>query len=132
MSDYVLNDDGTANFEFDNFTRVLKRPTLGQYRQLVEGLGALRDEVLNKITTDDATQKQTASVQIELVVDWFDNTFRVLAGEGFPRKTVPATEETPEHEVVDEDKLPSWLISAELVAELIGHWQTVPSHRGDR
>ncbi len=144
MSDYVLNDDGTATFDFDDFTRVLKRPTLRKYRENVEALGALRDEVLTKMTEDDdgPTQKKTMTVQIDLVVGWFDHVFESLSGEGLPRRATTEEEreayrflhpghDAPE-EIVDEDKIPSWLISADVVAELINHWQQNPSRRGAR
>lgn len=124
MADYTLNPDGTATFEFDEFTRVLRRPTLRQYRTSLESLGAMREQALEAQEPDgESVSINTVGVQLDLVIAWFDETFKDLAGEGLPRT---------EDDVVDEDKLPPWLLNAELIGKLVTHWQTNPSRRGAR
>ena len=120
--DYELNDDGTATFEFDGITRVLKRPTLRQYRTAVEALGGRKDTLLGA-TKDGDIESVGVGVQLDALVEWFDVVFTDLAGEGLPK--------TADGEI-DEDRLPSWLLSGTIVQGLVGHWQAVPSHRGGR
>ena len=112
--DYALEDDGTVQFNFGGITRVLKRPTLRQYREIMQGLGDLRDQLLENGDTG------VVKVQIDVMVKWFDDVFTSLAGEGLPK--------IGKH--VDEDKLPSWLLSNDIVTDLVRHWQTVPSRPG--
>jgi hypothetical protein len=113
--DLSFNDDGTITFEFDKVTRVLHRPTLGEYREAVESLGRMRAEAVKK-----------PEQSFTLVLEWFDSIFTTLAGEGLPKKTVE------DESVVDDSKLPSWLLSGDLIGEIINHWQTSPNHRGAR
>lgn len=128
MSDYTLNDDGTINFNFDSFTRVLKRPNLRQYRTAVEALTKGEQRV----------EGDEVNVRLDFVIGWFDEVIAMLAGEGFPRVPAVDDEENPivvddkPVMVIDEDRLPAWLLKAELMAELVIHWRDNPSHRGGR
>lgn len=119
MSDgYDLNPDGTALFEFEGVTRVLKRPTLGGYRAIIEQLGSLRDQV----TKAQAEEKELpVDIQLGLLLDWIDFVFKRLAGEGLPRT---------KDEVIDEEVVPAWMLSSQVVSDLIALWQTVPSRHG--
>jgi hypothetical protein len=123
MSDndgYDLNENGTITFEFEGITRVLKRPTLGQYRGVIDALGTLRDDVV-------AAQKEGTDLkpgqQLDLLIVWLDHVLVTLAGEGLPRTA---------DGVFDEDRIPAWLLSGTVVTDVIGHWQTVPSRHGGR
>lgn len=124
MSGYKLNDDGTAAFTFEDFTRTLKRPTLRQYREAVESLGLMRDDV---VKANPDTVQSIVKVNIDLVIQWFDEVFLSLAGEGFPR----IADETGDL-VIDEDRIAPWLLAGTIIAELVSHWQENPSPHGAR
>jgi hypothetical protein len=122
MSDefFQLNDNGTVDFGFGGITRTLARPTLGQYRRLLEKLGAARDSLVVDENDPDAKQPRIEE-QFEKLLEWFDDLFKMLAGEGFPRNDDGS---------IDEDSVPSWIIASDVVTDLVKHWQVVPSRRG--
>jgi len=115
--DYELKADGTAVFHFDDITRTLKRPTLRQYRELVESLGAMRDKL---IAASDAANGEEVNVPVALQFDellgWLGQVCETLSGESLP----------------DEDLLPPWVLSPQIAGDLVTHWSTIPSHRGGR
>jgi hypothetical protein len=139
---YTLNEDGTAVFEFDGLIRTLRRPKLGQYRTLIESLGEFREEVLQAAkAAEDGADAAPLKIgeQLDKLLDWFDGVFTSLAGEGLPRRTAyfdgqgkETTEElaVSSGQVIDQDRLEPWLLSGQVVTDLIQHWQTVPSRRG--
>lgn len=117
--DYSLNDDGTITFAFDTVTRVLRRPSLKQYREAVEELARVRSGLFG----GDLLNPKIAGVdeQLDKIIGWFDTVFVALAGEGLPR--------TPEGEI-DDAVLPSWLLNGDIIQEMVSHWQTSPNRRG--
>jgi len=119
--EFTLNPDGTITFDLDGAVRVLRRPTLRQYRDALETLSALRDEI--EPSAEDEGFSTTVKIQLDKIVLWLDHIFKELAGEALPR--------TSDGEI-DDTKLPAWLLSGELIASIITHWQAVPSHRGGR
>lgn len=134
---YTLNEDGTAVFEFAGIIRTLKRPTLGQYRSILESLGEFRDEVLRAAKAAEKGEAVQLKIgeQLDKLLNWIDGVFVQLAGEGLPRKIVTVEDTTGEtpgstEEVIDEDKLSPWLLSGVVVTELVTHWQSAPSRRG--
>jgi hypothetical protein len=116
INDYSLNDDGTVTFAFEHVTRMLRRPNLRQYRDAVESLSRLRQSYMNPESGTVDMDKQ-----LDGIVSWFDSVFQSLAGEGFPRN---------EDGSIDDTQLPPWLLNAEIITDLIGHWQTSPNRRG--
>lgn len=127
--DYDLRDDGTVHLIFSGIQRTLKRPTLGEYRELVEALG----EEGSSSPGDSAVK-----IRVDQMVAWLDKVTLSLAGEGLPR-TALLNKETGEVVldeannpvlIVDEKKLPSWVSGQELAVDLIRQWQTIPNRRG--
>lgn len=145
---YELNEDGTAEFAFEGVFRKLKRPTLGQYKAILEALADLRGDILKRQRELEglegeeleAKKRELAetvdlSEQINVFLGWLDVVFATLAGEGLPRTTITVedpTGETPpaEKSVFDDTKLPVWITNALVITDLVQHWQTVPSRRG--
>lgn len=119
---FSLNPDGTITFEFSGVTRVLRRPTLKQYRASLETLSALRDEAAGDAEEGDVSSG-TIKMQLDKIVEWLDQTIKSLSGEGLPRASDGE---------IDEDLLPAWLLSGEVIRDVITHWQTVPSRHGGR
>jgi len=124
---YTLETDGTVTFDIgDGSTRRLKRPSLGQYRKLMELLDTLRRDAnkrqQERTERGDATQAPGAGESVDDMVTWLDGVFNELSDSPLPRM----------NDSVDIDKLPVWFVSTELVTDLIGHWQSTPSHRGGR
>lgn len=127
MSDYFLNEDGTATFELKKVTRVCRRPNLKEYRELVEAL-----------SSGDG-KKDNITVRISLALEWWDTVFTLLAGEGLLKtkkldgegKVVKDENDEPIM-IIDETKLEPWLITDVVIVGLIAHWQTFPSPPGDR
>ncbi len=125
IDDYTLNPDGTVDFDLGGIQRHLKRPTLGQYRTLVE---ALADE------GEHGENDSAIKIRIDQMVTWLDKVCIELAGEGLPRTEIP--DPAPKAKagatitVIDEDKLPAWISSQALPTDLVLQWQTIPNHRG--
>jgi hypothetical protein len=113
--DYELKTDGTAVFHFDDITRTLKRPTLREYRELVESLGNLRDELI-EASGGDTEVNVPVKLQFDKLLGWLDEVCQTLSGEPLP----------------DEDSLPPWVLSPQIAGDLVTHWSTIPSHRGGR
>lgn len=116
MSDgFELRNDGTVCLQFDeNKTVNLRRPTLGEYRLLIEAIERVRSEA--SAVVNDEADVTTVDKLNDLVLDWFRLVFKTL-GDG---------------ELPGEDDMPAWVLNSELPRDLIDHWQKVPSRRGVR
>lgn len=140
-----LNDDGTVTCSVGQKRHRLRRPTMGELRQLRESQVQVEDDVQETFTPyreqlgeldaqmDDAEGDErralrsqhrkvndAALVEIEAVrAGWIREVFAVLA------KPLP--------EPSDDDpaaELEPWMVAPELAVTLVGHWRAVPFHRG--
>lgn len=122
-----FNTDGTITFEYENLHRVLKRPSLRQYRTLLESLSRMRDEALERGGGEELDETKVnmgvIAFQMEALVKWFDEMFDALSGEPLPRRDDGS---------IDDDRLPSWLLSGGVINDIVTHWQSVPSRHGGR
>jgi hypothetical protein len=95
----VLRPNGTVRLELESGRYTLRRPTLREYRLLAEHLRDLAEE-----------HPGSASAAIAQSVDWLREAFGRLGDRPLP----------------GDDGLPSWVSSARIPSELVGHWQTAP------
>lgn len=122
-----FNTDGTITFDYGDLHRVLKRPSLRQYRNLLESLSRMRDEALARsggdLEDESKVNMGVISYQLDALVAWFDEMFESLSGERLPRRDDGS---------INDDLLPSWLLSGGVINDVVSHWQTVPSRHGGR
>lgn len=112
---FELRSDGTAVFQFDdNLVIDLRRPTLGEYRLLSEALEQMRQDTIATSSEDNASSVLVALS--DLLLTWEAKVFETLGNAPLP----------------SEDQLPAWMLNGAITAQLIEHWQKVPSRRGVR
>lgn len=123
MKQLELADDGRVIIRTDGGEWVLRRPTLGEYRRLVELAGAA-DEKLRVAV--EATEDVNAQVQISAALQYGAEGQPALYGAVI-RAYI---EMLAEGEPPDIDDLPSWAVSSRAAARMIGHWRAVPLDLG--
>lgn len=116
-----LNDDGTIKLELgDGRTYVLRRPRLGEYRQL-------KTKLNEGLADMNARAKELASVASgempvgdwddgsQFLVEWVTTAIELLSGVAAP----------------DPDEWPAWLGSnGKLPGQWMAHWREVPLDHG--
>ncbi len=129
-----MADNGTVTFDLDGTTIKLRRPTLGEYRDVLrEPLDEIMDtanDALNDINAmADAAADMPADEQRaklpetrkfrreigrkldDMRLDWFRTVCKVLG---------------PADLNFDDIEMPVWALDADLAAELVSHWRTRP------
>lgn len=148
-----LHKNGTVTVVIDADRFELRRPKAGEYRRLREQLEEINDEILVLADQTDtasgpireereATKRLAGADEIARIragittADQLEHRKRLRVfnahvenkrGEWF--RTVIQTLSPVALERPDED-LPNWFFTADISAELIRHWQAVPSPRG--
>lgn len=118
-----LNPDGTAALHLpDGGTRVLRRPKLRQFRELVEGLTRAQKSLEADRDAQEAAEKagepppDISPVRAdEVMLAWLNEAITVLA-PGTPTLT--------------EDDVEPWMTTTGITTALVVHWRTVPSLPG--
>jgi hypothetical protein len=133
----VMNDNGTVTFDLDGTSISLRRPTLGEYRDVLrEPLDEIMDvatdalqeiEVLQQAAKDESKEEQQARVPEarrlrrdigrkldDMRSDWFRLVLKTLG---------PVDLDT------DQIEMPMWVTDPDLAPELISHWRTRPGPR---
>jgi hypothetical protein len=109
--------DGTVRFQFNGTGTIsLGRPTLKQYRNLVESLSDLRSRASGTTAEDGSVREGEEITLLDLLLEWYAVVFTELGDGPLP----------------DEENLPAWLLNGQIAADLVEHWQKVPSRRGGR
>lgn len=121
MSDdaFVLNDDGTATFNFgDAGVRTLRRPKLKQYRYLIEELNRMRKDLIPDASNAEEAAEADIDVdeQFNRLLAWLSEVFETLGDQPLP----------------GEDDLEPWVLNGAIPRDLVQHWIEVPTRRGAR
>src|SRR5437763_1538090 len=108
---FELNENGSIDLEWTGqdpgtvHRRHLRRPTLREYRILVEQMGELAGK--------SVAGKPASSLGHTL--EWMKLVF-----EGSEELGLPGLSDQP---LPGEDDLPSWLVAGEVPSNLVSHWQ---------
>lgn len=113
---FELVADGTVVFQLSEKSTIkLRRPSLGEYRKLVEQVEQMQEDAAAIITSKNGAL--TVDKLSDLLLEWVRLAVSLL---GSPEELPP------------EDELPAWILNADLTRDLVAHWQKVPSRRGVR
>lgn len=112
-----FNPDGTITFEFEGtgedgaaiqLKRVLRRPKLKQYRNLMATLADVETK-----SNEVPEEERSANLTIDLIIDWYNEVFSTIS------------------EPVNEDDIPVWVATDQsLIMDIVKHWSTSPFRRG--
>lgn len=130
----VLADNGTVTFDLEGTKVTLRRPTLGEYRDVLrEPLDEIMDTANDAL--DEINAMAEASVDMtpeeqrtripearklrreigrkldDMRIEWFRTVCKVLG---------------PTDLNFDEIEVPVWALDSDLAAELVSHWRTRP------
>lgn len=123
----VLADDGTIIIRTKTQEWILERPTLGEYRKLVE-LTEATDQVLRSALAEVPDGPDQAQVRLDLADDFQKGTNgRPALYANLVRSfcEMLAAGDPP-----DVEDLPSWAVTSRPVARMIAHWRAVPLDLG--
>lgn len=98
--------NGTVALTFGGVRRILRRPTIGEERRLVEAL----EEAQERLTVDPRPSEDEAA---GIVLGWWRAVFDVLCPDDVP---------LPD----DDGDLPPWFLTGDLIAEVRRGWRSVP------
>jgi hypothetical protein len=123
----VLADDGRVVVRTKTDEWILERPTLGEYRKLVE-LTQSADEMLRAALAEVPEGPDQAQLRLD-IADEFQK-----GSNGRPaiyaQLVVQFVAMLAEGDPPEVDDLPSWAVTSRPVARMIAHWRSVPLDLG--
>lgn len=109
-----LLEDGRIRLAFGDEQHTLRRPTMGEFREMRTRL----DELVVEARVARADETRGPIDQTDEITEWVLTACKLLSDSGGPTMLT--------------DALPPWFSAPELPGKLIAHWRTVPLGPGSR
>lgn len=125
MKQLELADDGRVIIRTRADEWILERPTLGEFRKLVEAAGAADEKYNAALAAIPADHPNRADEQTKVAeaLQFGDEALYGQLVRGFV--AMLCTKDPP-----DVEDLPSWAVSGRAAARMLAHWRAVPLDLG--